>query len=136
MMGRSPASTSPVVSSEFSAVHERLMEVLKPFRARLIATMDSPSGMKLEIPGLEGKPWGYVAGTRVGKRYVSFYLMSVYAFPDLAESLSPRLRARMQGKSCFNFAVVDEELFTELQQVVEAGFDRYLQLAREVAATK
>ena len=32
---------------------------------------------------LEGKPWGYVVGTRLGKRYVTF---------------SPELRRRKQGK--------------------------------------
>ena len=67
------------------------------------ATKDGPDGLTLEVPGLEGKPWGYVAGTRLGKRYVSLYLMPVYAFPDLDEALSPELRRRKQGKSCFNF---------------------------------
>jgi hypothetical protein len=76
---------------------------------------------------------GYVAGIRPGKRYVSFYLMSVYAFPDLRASMSPGLQRRMQGKSCFNFSTVDEDLFAELEQVTAAGFDRYLALANEVA---
>ena len=78
-------------------------------------------------------PGGYVAGIRHGNRYVSFYLMSVYAFPDLLKAMSPELRRRMQGKSCFNFTTVDEPLFAELAGVVEAGFDRYLKFAGEVA---
>ena len=40
-------------TDDFAAVDRRLREIL-------------------EIPGLEGKPWGYVAGTRLGKRHVSF----------------------------------------------------------------
>ncbi len=67
------------------------------------------------MPGYEGKPWGYVGGTRLGKRYVSYYLMSVYAQPELVASMSPGLKRRMQGKSCFNFATIDEPLFAELE---------------------
>ena len=33
----------------------------------LALTRDGPAGVALEIPGLEGKPWGFVAGTRVGR---------------------------------------------------------------------
>jgi hypothetical protein len=75
-------------------------------RSRLAVTKDGPGGLTLEIPGLEGKPWGYVAGVRPGKRYVSFYLISVYASPELAASMSTALGGRMQGKSCFNFTAV------------------------------
>ena len=106
----------------FADVDRRLREILEPLRSRLVATKDSPTGLTLEIPGLEGKPWGYVAGIRHGKRYVSFYLMSVYAFPDLLASMSPALRRRMQGKSCFNFTSVDEPLFEELARITRGEF--------------
>lgn len=120
-------------AEHFAAIDRRLREILQPLRERLVATKDAPEGLTLEIPGFEGKPYGYVAGIRHGKRYVSFYLMTVYAFPDLLEAMSPELRRRMQGKSCFNFTAVDEPLFAELAGVVEAGFDRYLEFAGEVA---
>jgi hypothetical protein len=93
-----------------------------------------PGGLVLEIPGLEDKPWGYVAGVRPGKRYVSFYLMPVYALPELAALISPELRRRMQGKSCFNFTTVDETLFAELARLTEAGLEPYLAMASDVAA--
>ena len=66
----------------FGAVHDRLKGILEPYRDRLVVTKDGQAGMAVEIAGLEGKPWGYVAGTRLGKSYVSFYLMPVYAFPS------------------------------------------------------
>jgi len=122
--------------TDFGTVEGRLREVLEPYRGRLVATKDGPDGLTLEIPGLEGKPWGYVAGTRLGKRYVSLYLMPVYAFPDLDEALSPILRRRKQGKSCFNFTTVDEPLFAELAGVMAAGFERYLALASEVETAR
>jgi len=135
-MGTQAATPKPVAKVDFAAVDRGLREIVAPLRSRLVATKDSPDGLALEIPGLEGKPWGYVAGIRRGKRYVSYYLMSVYAFPDLMESMSPELRRRMQGKSCFNFTTVDEPLFAELDRITQAGFERFLVLAAEVADQK
>jgi hypothetical protein len=122
--------------TDFGAVDRRLREILGPYRSRLVATKDGPGGLALEIPGLEGKPWGYVAGTRVGKSYVSFYLMPIYAFPDLAGGLSAGLRRRKQGKSCFNFTAIDEPLFEELGGLIAAGFERYVSFAAETGAAR
>jgi hypothetical protein len=117
---------------DLAAVHDRLRTILAPYREGLVATKDGPAGMTLEIPGLEGKPWGYVAGTRLGKRYVSFYLMGVYASPDLGATISPGLRARLQGRSCFNFSRVDEALFAELADLTAFAVPRI----RGLAATR
>ena len=122
--------------ADFAAVHSRLREILLPYGSEYVITRDDPAGVTLEVPGLEGKPWGYVAGTRVGKRYVSFYLMPVYASAELSASISPGLAKRRQGKSCFNFTTVDESLFAELAGVMAAGFERYLALASEVDAAR
>jgi len=36
--------------------------------------------------------------------------------------MTDKLRARMQGKSCFNFKTLDEALFKELETVTAEGF--------------
>jgi hypothetical protein len=41
----------------------------------------------------------------------------------LVDSLSPALRARMQGKTCFNFQRPDTPLFMELEGVTKASLD-------------
>ncbi|MGZ8502005.1 MAG: hypothetical protein ACXWWR_02185 [Candidatus Limnocylindrales bacterium] len=112
-------------SSEFPAVVARLREILEPHRDQFAVTRDGPAGMSLEVHGLEGRPNGYFAGIRVGKRYVSYYLMAVYAFPELVEAMSPELRRRMQGKACFNFSRVDETLMAELADVTARGAQRW-----------
>jgi hypothetical protein len=109
----------------FSEVERRLRAILAPHRATLAATKDGPNGLVLEIPGLEGKPWGYVAGVKKNKSYVTFHLMPVYGFPELMSSMSPELKRRMQGKSCFNFTKVDEPLFAELTQLTNMSVERY-----------
>ena len=67
----------------------------------------------------------WFGGARIGKRYVSYHLMPIYVFPDLLETISPELKQRMQGKSCFNFTRVDEQLFQELTKLTKHGYERY-----------
>ena len=122
--------------ADFEGVHERLKAIIRDHADGLVITKDGPAGMALEIPGLEGKPWGYVAGTRLGKSYVSFYLMPVYALPELAASVSPELQRRKQGKSCFNFTKIDEPLFAELDALAGRGIPGFRAQAEAVAATR
>jgi hypothetical protein len=121
---------------DLDVVHDRLRQILAPYRDELSVTREGPGGMVLEVPGLEGKPWGYVAATRKGKRYVSFYLMPVYGSPELAATISPELRKRMQGKSCFNFTTVDERLFGELSDLAAKGIPGFRAQAERVAASR
>jgi hypothetical protein len=51
--------------------------------------------------------------------------MPVYVRPALLAALSPELKKRMQGKSCFNFSAIDKPLFKELSALTKAGFDSY-----------
>jgi hypothetical protein len=120
-------------ATDFDAVDRRLRAMLDPLRQRLTVSKDGPDGLVLEVPGLEGKPWGYFAGVRRGKRYVSYYLMSVYASPELVASMSPGLRRRMQGKSCFNFTSVDEPLIAELAGLTEASYEPFVAMASAFA---
>ena len=111
-------------TSQLEQVHERLKAILAPYRDRLHVASDGPGGMYLELPEYKGQPWGYVGGTRLGKRYVCYYLMGVYGDDALAASISPELRRRMQGKSCFNFTKVDEPLFRELEALTARSIER------------
>lgn len=74
----------------------------------------------------EKYPDGLMFGSvNLGRRYVSYHLMCVYMAPDLLAAMSPDLRRRMQGKTCFNFTKVDDALFDELSAVTAGGRDLY-----------
>ena len=67
-----------------------------------------------------------VGRVQVGKAYVSFHLMPIYANPTLVRELSTGLRSRMQGKSCFNFTTSDEHLFRELDVLTERAIGSFI----------
>jgi hypothetical protein len=111
---------------DFDAVFSKLREILKPYEPKLVVTSDTPNHYSLDTRHvMKNKKPLYFAGVKKGKNYVSYYLMSVYATPGLIKEMSPELRSRMQGKACFNFKTVDEELFEELAGLTKAGFSRF-----------
>lgn len=121
--------------ADFQKVEARLRSIFDPYRDALVVSKEGPDGIYLELPGYEGKPWGYVGGTRLGKAYVSYYLMGAYD-GELAKSISPELRRRMQGKTCFNFTRIDESLFAELEEVTATAIARQPQVVADALASR
>jgi hypothetical protein len=120
--------SASAISSDFRAIFNRLRKILAPHADRLIVSADSDSHYCLDVPHSPRLKKSFpVAWVKVSKAYVSFHFIPVYMFPKLRDSMSDALRARMQGKSCFNFKTVDETLFTELKDVTRQG----LALSRE-----
>jgi hypothetical protein len=110
------------MNPHFETIFARLRKILEPHAARLTITADGPNHYCLDVafsPKL--KKAFPVAWVKVGKAYVSYHFMPVYMFPQLRERMSEKLRARMQGKACFNFKVPDEALFTELEEITTEG---------------
>jgi len=112
-------------TQNFQLVFERLRDILKPYESQLNVTQDTTENYYLE--GHYSKKFKknlFFGSAQIKKNYVSFYLMPVYMFPELLDMISPELKKRMQGKSCFNFNKVDEVLFEELAALVGQGFER------------
>ncbi len=121
---------------DLAPVTERLRDLWRGRAAGLAITKDGPDGFTVEIPGYEGEPLGYVGGVRQGKRYVSLYYMGVYAEPALVEAMTPALRARMQGKACFNFTTLDEGLISQLDRLIAGTIDAHVASIPAIAAAR
>jgi len=112
--------------TDFDKVFVRLKSILRPYEKKMDVASDTRTYYQLDTQYImkNKKPLCF-GGVRLGKAYVSFYLMAVYANPDLLKSMSPELKKRMQGKSCFNFKEVDEKLFKELAALTGAGAAKF-----------
>ena len=109
----------------FAPVFERLRGILEPYGRRMHVTADAEGSYGVDMaPESERNPTTWFAGVRLGKAYVSYYLMPIYVEPALLEDVSPELKRRMQGKSCFNFTSVDDALFDELEALTQRGYQR------------
>ena len=121
------------MSSDFAAVFAVLKPVLARYAKRLSVKADTPTEYTLltkrpsPFPQHKGQPM-YFGSVRLGKAYVSFHLMPLYMCPALTDTISPALKRRMQGKTCFNFKNEPEaELIGELRRLTEAGVREWKQ---------
>jgi hypothetical protein len=107
----------------FAATFAALRGILEPHAKRLAVTVDEPGHFALASPTMRdrvGRPL-FCAAVQINKNYVSYHLMPVYGNEALRNSLSPALRKRMQGKSCFNFTTVEPGQLKELAAVTKKG---------------
>jgi hypothetical protein len=112
--------------TSFDEVFRKLKAIFKPYAKKMDIAADNQTYYLLNTRHImKNKQRLCFGAVRLGKNYVSFYLMSVYACPDLLKTMSPELKKRMQGKSCFNFKEVDEKLFKELGKLTKAGAARF-----------
>jgi len=112
--------------SAFSEVFNELKSIFKPYVKKMDVAFDNDTSYMLNTRYImRNKQPLCFGGVRLGKSYVSFYLMSAYTCPDLLKAMSPELKKRMQGKSCFNFKEVDKKLFSELKTLTKAGAAKF-----------
>ena len=121
----SSEATALGVVERHGAVFAALRKILKPYEGEMAVKTDKPGNCYLETRSgsINGRPL-FFAAAKVKKNYVSFYLPSLYMFPDLSNRISPGLKRLMQGQSCFNLTVLDNDCVNELEQLTQAGFQR------------
>ena len=112
--------------NDFPVVFEQLKNILTPYAGNLTITADTSDSYSLDGPYSEKwqKPV-FFGATQIKKNYVSFYLMPVYMYPELLKDISPELKKRMQGKSCFNFRKAEPALFQELSDLARKGAEKF-----------
>lgn len=117
--------------NDFKKIFNTLKPILKKHEKNLVLKAGTEEKYFLYTPTL---PDGrlvykndtlYFGGVEIKKNYVSYHLFAVYMFPELLKNISPELKKRMQGKSCFNFKKEDDKLFTELKDLTENCFKKY-----------
>ena len=114
--------------NDFPIVFEQLKNILKPYAKKTTLKTDTPDTYYIDGPYSEKwKKQLFLGSAVVRKNYVSFYLMPVYMYPDLLNDISPQLKKRMQGKSCFNFRKVEPDLFSELADLTRRSVEKFQQ---------
>lgn len=115
------------MANDFELVFAILKDVLARHEDRLAIKSGTPTEYTLvtRTPSPFGQHKGqpmYFGSVRLGKAYVSFHLMPLYMCAKLTLLISPALKKRMQGKTCFNFKAAPEpQLLAELETLTVAG---------------
>ena len=124
-----------MVSTDFKPLFLRLRTIRLEHANGFSIAADTPTcfGLEADAGPAAVRAWGGkmklakipAAWVEIGKAYVSYHLMSMYGNPKLLKGMSKKLKARMQGKTCFNFTVNDEALFKELEKHTVEGLTSF-----------
>ena len=119
--------------ADFSAVFAALKPILGSHARKLHVIVDNDSeytlvsAIQCPLPEKRGERI-YFGAIKMGKAYVSFHLFPLYMNSELVSTISPTLKKRMQGKTCFNFRTIPEAtLLKELKTLTSSGFKIFRQ---------
>ena len=113
-------------TTDFIACFNSLKSIFKKYEKSSHVIVDKDENYSLNA-GFDEKRKAdiYFGAVQIKKNYVSYHLMPVYVNPKLLDVISPELKKRMQGKSCFNFKVINKEHLKELSIPTKNGFEFY-----------
>jgi hypothetical protein len=124
------AKTPKPKTDAFAATFDTLRGILAAHAKELLVQKDEPGDYQLCSSKLKdriGRPL-FVAAVQTKKNYVSFHLMPIYGSPELLQDISPELKKRMQGKSCFNFTSIEAQQVKELAALTKTGIKAFQQV--------
>src|SRR2546427_1983851 len=100
------------IKNNFNEIFARLKSIFQPYAKKMDPASDTESYYLLNTRYImKNKQPLCFGGVRRGKNYVSFYLMSVYACPELLQSMSPELKNRCKAKRGLTFKKAVKNLF-------------------------
>lgn len=112
--------------TDLNRVYSELHRIMAPYAARLDVKKDDGQELYVDTRFLQkNKKPLFFGAVQIKKSYVAYHLMPVYLKPELLQAVSPELRSRMQGKSCFNFKASEPALFKELASLTKNAFASY-----------
>lgn len=107
-------------------VFEALRDIMLPHTRSLDVKHDDPGNFYVDtFHIMKNKKPLWFGGVQIKKNYVSYYLMPIYINSSLLEGMSADLKKRMQGKSCFNFKIIDKKQFKELACLTKSSLQDY-----------
>jgi hypothetical protein len=113
--------------ADLQSTYHTLRAVLEPYESAFVVVKQTSTAFYLASSTAKTRSGApiWFGGVQIMANYVSFHLIPVYADPSLLKDVSPAMRKRMQGKSCFNFTSVDSAQVAELTALTREGFKRF-----------
>lgn len=113
---------------DVDALFAELRPLLARHAASLVVARDEPDDYQVQTThsGPSGTRMLFGA-VQARAEHVTVQLMPVYSHPALLAGMSDELRARMHGRSAFNFTPqqASAQLLGELSELVDQGLERY-----------
>ena len=111
--------------SDLDLAHQTLRALMIAAAPDQVVTRDEPGDLVVRTAQVDPKTGerGWFGTVTTKKTYVAYHLMPLYGNEALVDRVSTALAKRKQGKTCFNFKAVDEDLFAELARLTATAND-------------
>ncbi len=119
---------------EMVVIFNRIKKLLLPYEKGVLKIHGGEGGQIFLISHKEvtiaGKkrPELWFASALIQKGYVGFYYMPVYGYKKLGEQIHPELMKCLKGKACFHIKKNDENLYKQIEEALQIGYDSYKKL--------
>ena len=111
-----------MTATDLVEVESRLEALLDRYRPELVdgTIYGVPS---LVWPGSGGHD--YFVAIKRGKKAVSLYLIIADRYPEDVSAATPELQAKRSGRATFAFRTLDEDMESDLADLLDRLLDRY-----------
>ncbi len=119
--------------NEYEQIFNLLKNILSKYRKKMNLTEDNANSYVLVGPFSEKfKRDLWFGAVLIKKNYVSYHLVPIYIYKNLAKEIPASLKKKMQGKSCFNFNKVDKHLFKQLELLTDKAFNMFIKFGDKI----
>ena len=110
----------------YDAIEPLLEKHVPPFHALRVDGKRCELSSKKNIEYMGKKRTGmFFAAVIKQKNFVGFYLMTIYARPELVQKLGAELRKALKGKSCFHITKIDKTILAQMKKALADGRKLY-----------
>jgi hypothetical protein len=112
--------------NQLPEIFQCLKSILEPYTKDMVLHKDQPEEFYLNLQHQRADGYQYFFGSvKIKKKDVGFYLMALYFYPEMLETVSENLKKHLNGKTCFHFKKLEPELFAELENLTARGYARF-----------
>lgn len=127
---KSMAKKVDVKSDNKAEIFQQIRSVMVNFSPPLTIIKDTEKGFEMvsnKSMVFMGKKRDnmYFGSILIQGGFVGFYLMPIYAHPDLIQKLGPDLKKLLKGKSCFHVKKIKQDLLKQIKEAMEMGIECY-----------
>jgi hypothetical protein len=124
-------------SAQHTLVYDELVKLLKKYENRLEVksnTIDQEELWTTHIFRSSGsspkfKKGILFASVIIHQKFTSLYFHPLYIDPELKTKLTEKLKGHLKGETCFHFNTVSVDLLSDLDELIQLGWDSYKKIA-------
>ena len=112
------------------AIFEKVRTLVEKYNRNMDVRSDTPTNYSLygkktveafnkEVDGM------YYASVVINKNFIGFYFFPIYTHPEEFAKIPAELQKCLKGKSCFHIKVKDELLMSQIDSILDQGYQLY-----------